>query len=286
MVVYRASPADVRSGVRVGDIQYPGYRRPRARASARARIRHVEDRVLRPAPRSADLQRPHRRLRAPRRGRRRSDKATFVDNVFEKPFKQEAGSDIDDKFIDRVVPDIIEHSPELKMEAPPRTAPRCWPAFLRLNGELRRINADEIARARRRKRPRPEAMGSGSVRAARQPRERSKSQLRRPPHLRLQGQGSRSADAPRLRSGGDPARPGRRRQRRHGRQRELARHLRQLRDHRPRPRRAVALRPPDVVRRQGRRQGSPAASCSARATQPASPAAITSTSPCSSAATW
>ena len=37
------------------------------------------------------------------------------------------------------------------------------------------------------------------------------------------------------------------------RQRELARHLRQLRDHRPRPGRAVALRPPVVVRREGRR---------------------------------
>ena len=44
---------------------------------------------------------------------------------------------------------------------------------------------------------------------------------------------------------------------RHRRQRQLARHLRQLRDHRPRLGRAVAVRAHDVVRREGRRQGHP-----------------------------
>ena len=62
--------------------------------------------------------------------------------------------------------------------------------------------------------------------------------------------------------------PVRRSQRRHGRQRQLARHLRQLRDHRSRPGRAVALRPPDVVRREGRAIGSRAGRRSAAATRP------------------
>ena len=67
---------------------------------------------------------------------------------------------------------------------------------------------------------------------------------------------------------------------------ELARHLRQLRDHRPRHGRAVAVRPPVVVRRQGRRHGRRAARRSAAATRPGSPAAITCISRCSSAGGW
>jgi murein DD-endopeptidase MepM/ murein hydrolase activator NlpD len=65
----------------------------------------------------------------------------FVDNTFEKPFKR-SRIELDDAFVARVVPDIIEHSPELKMTAP---SGDLMPAFLRINSELRRINADEIA---------------------------------------------------------------------------------------------------------------------------------------------
>jgi len=43
-----------------------------------------------------------------------------------------------------VVPEIIEHSPELKRE-PPAAGADMIPAFLEVNGELRRRNADEIA---------------------------------------------------------------------------------------------------------------------------------------------
>jgi murein DD-endopeptidase MepM/ murein hydrolase activator NlpD len=42
-----------------------------------------------------------------------------------------------------VVPEILEHAPELKLTAPP--AGEMEPAFLKVNGELRRINADQIA---------------------------------------------------------------------------------------------------------------------------------------------
>jgi len=43
------------------------------------------------------------------------------------------------------VPDIIEHSPELKMTAPAQDSPEMLAGFLRINGELRKINADQIA---------------------------------------------------------------------------------------------------------------------------------------------
>src|SRR5213075_314984 len=45
-------------------------------------------------------------------------KATFVDNVFEKP-QRKSRIELDDKFLNRVVPEIVEHAPELKMTPPP-----------------------------------------------------------------------------------------------------------------------------------------------------------------------
>src|SRR5439155_1513795 len=136
-VVYRATPADITSGVRVGDVEYAGF--PAAGAGATGAgpdvkvaffaLLHDQD------------------LRTPITAFVRDDagneaKASFVDNVFEKPFKK-SRIELDDKFIDRVVPEILEHSPELKMPAP--SEGDMLPAFLKINGELRRINADEIA---------------------------------------------------------------------------------------------------------------------------------------------
>jgi len=65
----------------------------------------------------------------------------FVDDVFEKPIKK-SRIEIDDAFINRTVPDIIAHSPELKMSGP---SGDLLADFLKVNGELRRINADQIA---------------------------------------------------------------------------------------------------------------------------------------------
>ena len=68
-------------------------------------------------------------------------KVKFVDDVFEKPIKR-SRIEIDDNFINRTVPDIIAHSPELKMPGP---SGDLLADFLKVNGELRRVNADEIA---------------------------------------------------------------------------------------------------------------------------------------------
>jgi murein DD-endopeptidase MepM/ murein hydrolase activator NlpD len=65
--------------------------------------------------------------------------ASFVDNVFEKPFKR-SRIDLDENFIQRVVPEILANSTEIKV-----SSTESLPAFLRLNGELRQINASEIA---------------------------------------------------------------------------------------------------------------------------------------------
>jgi hypothetical protein len=137
MVVYRATPADVASGVRVGDVEYPGF--PAAGAGATG---------AGPDVRVAFFALLHDQdLRTPIAAFARDDggneaKTPFVDNVFPKPFKK-SRIELDDKFIDRVVPEILEHSPELKMASP--AAGDMLPSFLRINGDLRKMNAIQIA---------------------------------------------------------------------------------------------------------------------------------------------
>jgi len=64
---------------------------------------------------------------------------SFIDNVFEKPFRK-SRIPIDDKFLGRVVPEILSHSPQVKVDDPNNLLA----GFLKVNGDLRRINADQI----------------------------------------------------------------------------------------------------------------------------------------------
>jgi len=139
MVVYKATPPDIASGVRVGDVEYPGF--PAAGAGvegADPSVKVAFFALLYDQPLNAPI------VAFARDEAGNQAKATFMDNAFEKPFKK-SRIEIDDKFINRVVPEIIEHSPELKMTAPAQDSPEMLPAFLRINGELRKINADQIA---------------------------------------------------------------------------------------------------------------------------------------------
>jgi murein DD-endopeptidase MepM/ murein hydrolase activator NlpD len=136
MVMYRVTPPDVQSGVRVGDIEYPGF--PYSGGG-------VNDPSLRVAFFALQYNQP---LNAPVVAFARDEagnqaRATFIDNVFEKPFKR-SRIELDDTFLGRVVPDILEQSTELKMSAPAEGTDML-PAFLKINGELRRINSDQIA---------------------------------------------------------------------------------------------------------------------------------------------
>lgn len=141
MVVYRATPGDVQSGVRVGDVEYPGFpERPAPLGSGGGPDSGLKVAFF------ALL--PDQKLDTPVVAFARDEagneaRATFVDNVFKKPFKQ-SRIELDDRFINRVVPEILEHSPELKLPAPPAGADQL-PAFLKINGELRKINNDQIA---------------------------------------------------------------------------------------------------------------------------------------------
>src|SRR5438105_9284402 len=130
MVVYRATPSDVASGVRVGNVEYRGY--PISGDVKAAFFALLYDQDL------------NTRIQAFARDEAGNEaKATFVDNVFEKP-QRKSRIELDDKFLDRVVPEIIEHAPELKMSPPPEGS-AMLPGFLKVNGDLRKINADQIA---------------------------------------------------------------------------------------------------------------------------------------------
>ena len=139
MVVYRATPADVASGVRVGSIEYPGFPAAGAGATGTTPDTKVAFFALL---HDQDLRTPIAAFARDEAGN--EAKTGFIDNAFEKPFKK-SRIELDDKFIDRVVPEIIEHSPELKMTAPAAGSPEMLAAFLRINGELRKLNAGQIA---------------------------------------------------------------------------------------------------------------------------------------------
>ena len=131
MVVYRATPADVQSGVRVGSAEYPGF----ALSSGDLRAAFFA------LSWDQDLNAPIAAFARDEAGN--ESKATFVDNVFEKP-QRKSRIELDDKFLNRVVPEIAEHAPELEL-APLSEGSDMLPAFLKENGELRRLNAEQIA---------------------------------------------------------------------------------------------------------------------------------------------
>jgi murein DD-endopeptidase MepM/ murein hydrolase activator NlpD len=134
MVVYRATPSDVESGVRVGDVEYPGFP-----ASG------IDDTISDPALKVAFFALLHdqdlgARILAFARDEAANDVAvSFVDKVFTKPFKR-SRIEIDDRFMGRVVPEILDHTPNLKSTS----GEDLLAGFLAVNGQLRRDNADEI----------------------------------------------------------------------------------------------------------------------------------------------
>ena len=136
LVVYRATPDDVESGVVVGETEYPGY------PAAGATVDGVK--ITDPAIRVAffallydqDVNTPMRvYARDPAGNTARAD---FDHRTFPKPFKK-SRIPLDDKFLDRVVPAILEGTTEVKPEGDTLAK------FLVINGELRKKNAEKIA---------------------------------------------------------------------------------------------------------------------------------------------
>jgi murein DD-endopeptidase MepM/ murein hydrolase activator NlpD len=136
VVVYRATPQDVASGVSVGDIEYPGF------PLSGANVPGVSggDPALRVAffalRYDQDLNTPIRVFARDEAGN--VAHADFDKRVFPKPFKK-SRINLDDQFLNRVVPAILEGTSEVKPEGDTLAK------FLVINGDLRQKNAAKIA---------------------------------------------------------------------------------------------------------------------------------------------
>ena len=136
IVVYRATPDDVTSGVLVGEIEYPGF------PASGATVDGVK--IADPAMRIAffallhdqDLKTPIRLFAKDEAGN--TARADFDFRVFPKPFKR-SRIELNDPFLDRVVPAILDGTTEVKADGDNLAK------FLVINGELRRKNAEKIA---------------------------------------------------------------------------------------------------------------------------------------------
>ena len=135
MVVYRATPNDVASGVRVGDREYPGF--PATGAGVPA-----TDPALRVAffalAWDQDLDSPMSVFARDAAGNEAT--ATIEHRVFPKPFRKST-IDLPDSFLQRVVPAILSNTPSLEVTDPNNIVE----SFLTINRDLRKSNNDTIA---------------------------------------------------------------------------------------------------------------------------------------------
>jgi murein DD-endopeptidase MepM/ murein hydrolase activator NlpD len=132
-VVFRATPSDVEAGVRVGDRTYPAYpgsavglNDPAARVAFFGLLH------------DQDLNTPVQVFARDAAGNQAtSDLPDY--RPFPKPFAR-SRIEIDDRFLGRVVPAIAEKTPDMQIDTNDLLQ-----GFLKINGELRRKNAETIA---------------------------------------------------------------------------------------------------------------------------------------------
>jgi murein DD-endopeptidase MepM/ murein hydrolase activator NlpD len=132
-VVYRVTPPDAESGVRVGDITYPGFAASGAGVTGDPNLKVAFFALL-------YNQKPDTLIELyARDGAGNEARTPFDHQVFNKKFRS-SKIPLDNAFLSRVVPAILQQSPELKA-----SADDVLPAFLTINNDLRRINNEKIA---------------------------------------------------------------------------------------------------------------------------------------------
>jgi murein DD-endopeptidase MepM/ murein hydrolase activator NlpD len=134
-VVYRATPADVASGVRVGDKTYPGFPASGAGISGDPSMR-VAFFALLP---DQDLNTPIQMFARDAAGNEAV--APLDHRPFPKPFLR-SKIEIDDRFLQHVVPQISAATPAMELSTAPDDQ---LDSFLKINGDLRRQNNQTIA---------------------------------------------------------------------------------------------------------------------------------------------
>jgi murein DD-endopeptidase MepM/ murein hydrolase activator NlpD len=131
-VVYRATPEDVQSGVRVGNIEYPGFPASGAGIQGDPALRVAFFALLF----DQDLNVPMTVFARDEAG---NEAVTPLDHmVFQKVYSRSKIT-IDDRFLGRVVPAIAAASPDQDIPTNDLLA-----GFLKINGELRRKNNQYI----------------------------------------------------------------------------------------------------------------------------------------------
>jgi murein DD-endopeptidase MepM/ murein hydrolase activator NlpD len=136
MIVYKVEPDDVDSGVRVGDIEYPGY--PASGATVEGV--HIADPSVRVAFFALMYnQDPDTSIQLYARDPAgNTATAAFDDRTFPKTFRQ-SRIVVDDAFIDRVVPAILAGTNEVNPQG------SMIDKYVVLNRDLRKMNAATIA---------------------------------------------------------------------------------------------------------------------------------------------
>ena len=127
-VVYRATPADVESGVRVGNIEYAGFPASAVGITSDPALRVAFFALLF----DQDLNTDFNIFARDPAGNEAL--AALDHQVFPKPYSK-SRIEIDDKFIGRVVPAIAGNSPQEKIPTDDLLS-----GFLMINGDLRRKN--------------------------------------------------------------------------------------------------------------------------------------------------
>jgi murein DD-endopeptidase MepM/ murein hydrolase activator NlpD len=134
MVVYRVNPADVDSGVRVGDISYKGYQASSAGVTGGDGGLKIGFFALL---HDQDLAAP---VRVWARDAAGNEAVAPVEvKVFPKPFRK-SRIDVDDAFLAKVVPPILAATPNLKVADPSNLLE----SYLTINRDLRKENAKTI----------------------------------------------------------------------------------------------------------------------------------------------
>lgn len=136
VIVYRATPSDVDSGVRVGDLEYPGY--PAAGVAVDgATITDPDLRIAVFALRyDQDVNTPMTLYARDPAGQEAT--GVFDHLTFPKPFKKSTIG-LDDRFIDRVVPAILAGTNEIAPTGP------TIDQYVAINSELRKLNNAKIS---------------------------------------------------------------------------------------------------------------------------------------------
>ena len=140
LVVYRVTPDDAESGVRVGGREYPGYPASGAGIEGRDDLRVAFFALLH----DQDLgTRIELYARDPAGNEATAD---FAHRIFERRFRR-SRLPVSDGFLRRVVPGIVAESPELAAEHADSSTPpsELLQLYLLINGQLRESNRSAIA---------------------------------------------------------------------------------------------------------------------------------------------